>query len=102
MKNHAEKTKEVAEKLAGARTQDELAGAVKEMMESTLDMLEDLRNARYALAAVLLFHGAGPWDEQKRAAWAKFTRGRPDATTRALCDTVREALGIVDVDEMVH
>jgi hypothetical protein len=47
---------------------------------------------RDALEAVLLFHSASPWTPEKRARWAKLT-GEAEATTRALCDAVRRALG---------
>ncbi len=47
---------------------------------------------RDALEAVLLFHSANPWTPEKRARWATLT-GEAEATTRALCDAVRRALG---------
>lgn len=53
-----------------------------------------------ALEAVLLFHSASPWDDQKRLEWAEcvaFTLGTKakqwDASTRTLCDMARAALG---------
>jgi len=67
-----------------------------------------------ALQAVLLFHSASPWDEEKRKNWQEIAHavlgepwcsdehysrqpgGRPvewEATTRVLCDIVRAALG---------
>ena len=48
-----------------------------------------------ALRAVLLFHGGGPWDAAKAAAWERLT-GEREATTRTLCDFVRAALGGLD------
>lgn len=48
-------------------------------------------SALYALRAVLLFHGDGYWSAERRAEWVRLT-GRPEAITRALCDTVRAAL----------
>ncbi len=57
---------------------------------------EDVRDVcdayRDALEAVLLFHSASPWTPEKQARWAKLT-GEQEATTRALCDAVRRALG---------
>jgi hypothetical protein len=50
------------------------------------------RRYRDALEAVLLFHSASPWTPEKQARWAKLT-GEAEATTRALCDAVRRALG---------
>jgi hypothetical protein len=47
---------------------------------------------RDALEAVLLFQSASPWTPEKQARWAKLT-GEAEATTRALCDAVRRALG---------
>jgi hypothetical protein len=44
------------------------------------------------LAAVLLFHAGGEWDNERRALWKQLT-GRDEATTRALCDAVREVVG---------
>lgn len=44
-----------------------------------------------ALRAVLLFHESGPWTDEKRRMWFDLT-GRHEATTKALCDFVREAL----------
>lgn len=44
-----------------------------------------------ALRAVLAFYRVGPWDDAARARWAVLTGGR-EATTKALCDLVREAL----------
>lgn len=40
---------------------------------------------------VLLFHSAGPWDEEKRQRWEEIT-GCSEATTKVLCDFVRAAL----------
>jgi len=64
---------------------------------------------RIALEQVLLFYGAGPWDDAKRSKWAEncaaLLRTPPqdfrklwdpnyclDATTKVLCDCVRAAL----------
>lgn len=61
-----------------------------------------------ALNAVLLFHSASPWNEEKKHEWQRLCRsllgspqdGKPyssyiiefDASTRTLCDMVRAAL----------
>lgn len=45
-----------------------------------------------ALEAVLLFHSASPWTEEKRTHWWNLTQTN-EATTKNLCDTVRIALG---------
>lgn len=43
------------------------------------------------LRMVLLFHGVGGWDSEKRLSWANLTGGQP-ATTKALCDKLRALL----------
>lgn len=54
---------------------------------------QDAKNARLreALEACLLFHDSGSWDMEKRLSWQRLTR-QSEATTRALCDTLRAAL----------
>ena len=44
-----------------------------------------------ALDLVLMFHGAGRWDDSKRLAWKNRT-GHDEATTRVLCDHLRAAI----------
>jgi len=44
-----------------------------------------------ALELPLLFHGAGPWDEAKRARWKAIT-GSDEATNKVMCDHIRKAL----------
>ena len=44
-----------------------------------------------ALAATLLFHSAEPWDRANRLLWFNLTQ-RPEATTKGLCDFIRETL----------
>lgn len=44
------------------------------------------------LRAVLLFHRGGPWTADDSRMWSALT-GKDEATTRALCDAIREALG---------
>jgi hypothetical protein len=46
---------------------------------------------RAALEAVLLFHSGGPWTHERRTRW-QFLTGYAEATTKILCDVVREAL----------
>ncbi len=46
---------------------------------------------REALEACLLFHDSGSWDMEKQLSWQRLTR-QSEATTRALCDTLRAAL----------
>ena len=48
-----------------------------------------------ALKAVLLFHSAGPWAEEQQRQWVELT-GRADVTTKALCDSVRDALAAAE------
>lgn len=53
-----------------------------------------------ALEMVLMFHGLEDWDDTKRIAWERLQleagRQKPGdmATTRVLCDTIREVLGL--------
>jgi len=71
---------------------------------------------RVALEQVLLFHGAGQWDDAKRSKWANncstLLRTPPqdfrplydpkytfDCTTKVLCDCVRAAL-MTDIDNL--
>lgn len=44
-----------------------------------------------ALAAVLLFHSQGEWDQAKRIKWFNLTQST-EATTEVLCDVARAAL----------
>lgn len=48
---------------------------------------------RNLLRAVLLFYSGGGWDEDQARRWRELT-GKTEATTRALCDAIRES-GIV-------
>lgn len=41
--------------------------------------------------AVLLFHGNGPWVNEKAALWLAVT-GTPEATNKVLCDLARQLL----------
>jgi hypothetical protein len=41
------------------------------------------------IEAVLLYFSAPPWGEAKQARWRQIT-GKDDATSRALCDWLRE------------
>lgn len=43
------------------------------------------------LTAVLLFHSGSPWTPDKQAEWESAT-DQTQATTRALCDAVRNAI----------
>lgn len=51
-----------------------------------------------ALQAVLLFHSASPWTEEKKYEWRRIAcnllgqNADCEATTRKLCDMVRAAL----------
>ncbi len=48
---------------------------------------------RATLEAVLLFHSGSPWTPEKQAQWKTLT-GADEATTKVLCDQVREALAV--------
>lgn len=45
-----------------------------------------------ALEAVLLFYSPAPWDLCKQNRWFQITGSR-EATTRVLCDHIRQVLG---------
>jgi hypothetical protein len=48
-----------------------------------------------ALRAVLLFHTGEVWDADKQRQWADLT-GKPEASTKALCDVARAALALAE------
>lgn len=50
------------------------------------------RLVQEALELPLLFHSGGAWDDDKRARWKAIT-GSDDASTKAMCDHIRETLG---------
>jgi hypothetical protein len=51
-----------------------------------------------ACRAALLWHSGSPWDQTKHEEWQRLV-GRPDATTKALCDRIRLALAAAGVEE---
>ena len=51
----------------------------------------EVQELRDGLLATLLFHSGGMWGESKRDRWLELT-GRGEATTKALCDRLREIL----------
>jgi hypothetical protein len=57
-----------------------------------------IRELEAALRAVLLFHGASQWTPDVCSDWKELT-GTDEATTRTLCDTVRAALGKLEIRE---
>ncbi|HXH12320.1 MAG TPA: hypothetical protein VNP04_21450 [Alphaproteobacteria bacterium] len=65
--------------------------------ERLAQLRQHVAQLRRACQAVLLFHDGTPWTPQKQAAWEQFTQ-MPVATTRALCDTVRQALSATTED----
>lgn len=56
--------------------------AANQRLERRVGALEE------ALEMVILYHSGGWWDENKSRRWERWT-GRPEATTRALCDQLR-------------
>lgn len=54
-------------------------------------LTERIFRLRDALEAVLLFHSASPWDDEKRKKWERYSGGA-EATTRILCSLVRVAI----------
>jgi hypothetical protein len=61
--------------------------------------IDRLRASRDALAAacqaVLLFHSAEAWDQRQRIEWYNLTQSN-EATTKAMCNTIRAALATVE------
>ena len=45
-----------------------------------------------ACKAVLLFHSGVPWDYKAKAEWSKLVGPDNEATTRGLCDSIRDVL----------
>lgn len=73
----------LADILKGAAADERLAIAY--LMASAPEMLS-------ALEAVLMWFGAGDWNDAKRQQWKQLA-GNDEATTRVLCDLVRCAIG---------
>ena len=53
--------------------------------------LSTIQRMASSLQAVLLFHRGGVWDDDARREWKNLT-GRDDASTKSMCDTIRETL----------
>jgi hypothetical protein len=47
---------------------------------------------RAALALVLMFYTVGEWSDEKKTEWKRIT-GNDDASTKAMCDHIRQVLG---------
>lgn len=54
------------------------------------DLLDNCAKLRQTLEAVLLFYSID-WPEEKRKQWKELT-GKNEATTKALCDTIRQVI----------
>lgn len=76
---------------ATAKLQIEASSAIGPDFERALDLFE----------AVLMFHSGGQWDETKEARWRQLV-GCNEATTRALCDAVRNFLRVEHVRASKH
>lgn len=53
-------------------------------------MTTENNRERDLLRAVLLFHSAGAWTNERRDEWARIIGG--SATTKRLCDAIRATL----------
>lgn len=72
-------------------TESDLLAAFGDL-ERKVDAANEQRRALFnAAKATLLFHSGGPWSNARRDEWLELT-GREEATTRNLCDFVREQL----------
>jgi len=83
------------EKCRGCYTRAlELVSGKKRLIASQAEMLREelirIHKLKAALQLVLLFH-QGVWDDKNKKMWSKITGGK-EATTRVMCDFVREAL----------
>jgi hypothetical protein len=58
-------------------------------------LLREFRERQFALEATLLFHSGGLWDKEKSSKWFQITKAY-DATTKVLCDHVRQVLRRAD------
>ena len=63
----------------------------QELMTSRLPRSIAEAQLRHALELVLLYHSGGEWTPEKDNTWVTST-GRAEATTKALCDFVRQTL----------
>jgi predicted transcriptional regulator len=68
---------------------DKITEASREFDQKIQVRLDDLVKAA---KATLMFHQGGPWSQADRETWLELT-GRDEASTRTLCDFVREQLG---------
>jgi hypothetical protein len=50
-----------------------------------------IQSLEAACLATLLFFDAGPWDQEKRLRWYNLTQ-QGEATTKGLCDFIRERM----------
>lgn len=57
--------------------------------------VEQRRMLKDIAKATLLFHSGSPWSAAKSEEWKQLT-GRDEATTRQLCDFIREQLELVE------
>lgn len=60
-----------------------------------------LREAQDLLRAVLLFHSAGPWTDEKQHDWYNTIQNRI-ATTKNLCNAIRAHLEGVQITPGIH
>lgn len=67
-----------------AVTLEQLAAKIEQANEQRRGLIK-------AAKATLMFHQGGPWSQANREAWLELT-GREEASTRSLCDFVREQL----------
>jgi len=70
-------------------------GAENERLRSEVAAINcELRAARRCCRALLMFHSGEPWTPERQSEWNLLTGGA-DATTKGLCDFVRETLHLV-------
>lgn len=61
--------------------------------EETDKLRARVRQLEEAIEMTLLYHSLGPWDASKRLAWERWAGADADATSRVLCDRLRNLRG---------
>ena len=88
---HADGTKTERWACAACGSEFSRRARLDESQRRNLSLAGQVERMRDALNLVLLFHGGGEWGVEARAQWRAVTGG-DDATTRALCDHIRQTI----------
>ncbi len=71
---------------------------LQKLHEQLAEAVKQRDALKAACEATLLFYRNGSWDGNKQAQWKDLT-GEEEATTKSLCDAVRNALALCDEKE---